>query len=161
MPSEDRIPLAAQKGGAYRVPRRFGLGTIFVVTSLFCVMFALLRALGAPPAVMIFLGGFFFFIGAMQLVLGRVPRVASIVAGSLFMVLANFIMSFYDQVPIRNNIDTVLTLLIVGAILGYLGGTLVAGVFLVIDKAEQAIRAKRASSADQQAPQPPADFSEE
>ena len=159
MPREDRILMAAQKGGVYRVPRRFGLGTIFVVTSLFCVLFALLRALGTPPAVMIFLGLLILFIGTMQLLLGKVPRLASVIGGGIFLSIVFAFEIIIEQAPMR--IIVLPFWFLFGAFLGYLVGTLVAGVFLVIDKAEQAIRAKRASSADQQAPQPPTDFPEE
>ena len=67
-------------------PRRFGIGTLLVVTTMFGVLFAGLQALGCPPIVFFLALLFFTAVGLGQAFLfgGKHPRRASVIVGAVF-----------------------------------------------------------------------------
>jgi hypothetical protein len=71
------------------VPRRYGVGTLLVITTLYSILFAFLRSVGAPPAVFVVVALYLAGIGAAQMLLfqGERPREASILTGSALFVL--------------------------------------------------------------------------
>jgi trans-aconitate 2-methyltransferase len=120
------------------VPRRFGLGTLFVVTLAFALASATMHwlKLDALPAVMVLM--FVAFIGALQAILDQVPRQASMVAGALFFPPVFMTMVIFDN-PGYVSGTTLADLAfhaacwsVGGGVIGYGTGTLVAGVFLVM-----------------------------
>ena len=76
-------PADPLRGKVYSVPRRFGMGTIFVVTTLFAVLFGILTSVGAPGEFVLILAGFLAIIGFAQMLLfgGKRPRLASVLPG--------------------------------------------------------------------------------
>ncbi|HUY31544.1 MAG TPA: hypothetical protein VMV69_02100 [Pirellulales bacterium] len=129
----------------YGVPRRFGIGTIMVVTAAFAGLLALLRSLGAPPIVVGILVAYVSLVGLGQAVLfrGRRPRLASIVTGAVCLVLLGVVAIAGKGIPLPGrgfSMSAMASLLCAviwgvpfGAMCGYLAGGVVAGVFLVMD----------------------------
>ncbi|MCR9295739.1 MAG: hypothetical protein NXI32_23725 [bacterium] len=127
---------------SYGAPRVFDLFTLLAVTLAFALMFALLRLiepllLSDLPLVAISLGTFVTLIAIAQLALwgGNKPRLASVVAGpAIWFVIAMGLTARNPQNYL--SIFAMLGLLgssILGVLAGYLGGAVVAGVFLVAD----------------------------
>jgi len=121
----------------YSAPRRFDLATIFVVTAAYSLLFGGLTALDASPAVKIILGGVVTIVAAAQALFLQVanPRGVSIVAGAVAYTFFSWILWFVDPsaFPVSFLFVTVFNGMIGGAILGYLAGVMVGGVFLVAD----------------------------
>jgi putative addiction module component (TIGR02574 family) len=119
----------------YSAPRRFDLATIFAVMSAYSLLFALMSSYHFPPLASSLVGGYVTIVGIGQALLfgGRKPRQASIVTGAATLFLGA--LPFYEP---RLYASPLILLgmamcLTVGAVLGYLAGTLVGGVFLVAD----------------------------
>jgi hypothetical protein len=117
------------------VPRRFGVGTLLVVTLCYALLFGLLRMIGADGAASITIAGFLTAIGIGQIICGPArARIASTAIGAfglpLFIVVTELAAG---EVPQFNVCCVPLS----GALLGYLGGVLVAGVFLLMRLADQ------------------------
>jgi hypothetical protein len=68
---------------AYSVPRRFGLGTLFVITLAFALLVTGMKLLRAHAAVTLGAVGFFALVGGLQMAFDRAPRQASMIAGGL------------------------------------------------------------------------------
>lgn len=139
------VGAAMQSGHAarvYSVPRRFGIGTILLATTLFAVLFGVLNYARARPWELFFYASFVATVSLFQAVFQRAPRWASILAGGFFLPLSMIIFGSMGRrwlLP-RVRVDSLLGpesfLLIaglIGMVVGYLGGTLIAGVFLVSD----------------------------
>jgi hypothetical protein len=128
-------PVECQPPGGYCVPRRFGLGTLMAVATAYALVIWGMQQLDWPPVVIIVNAIFLTLIGGIQMAMTKTPRWASIVVG-VACVLA---MSLFGALRFRNLPSlsefflVVIFSLIGGVIYGYLGGALVAGVFLVID----------------------------
>jgi hypothetical protein len=128
----------------YGVPRRFGVGTIMVVTAAFAGLLALMRWLGTSPFQVGFWVVFVSIVGLGQAVLyqGRQPRKASIVTGAIGLPMLN-VVAFLRQITSRDNgladgfVCSLLGAIPVGAFCGYLAGGLAAGVFLVMDAVQR------------------------
>lgn len=129
--------------GPYGVPRRFGLGTIFVVTTAFAVLLASLRASGVSRVPVALIVSYVSLVGIGQLLLfrGAKPRAASCIAGSI----AALILGLAAQaVEVNRNRDvwtfdpvSYVCLAVGGVFTGYLAGGGVAGVFLIMDLVEE------------------------
>lgn len=124
------------------VPRRFGVGGLLIISTMYAVLFAILRTLEVPP--LDFVGVVLFFtavgLGQMLLFKGQRPRRASMIVGACM--FAGFI-AFLDWTGIGPSRRTLscrafeVEGAIIGAGYGYLAGVLIAGVFLLIDKARK------------------------
>lgn len=133
-----RLPPHVREAG---VPRRFGMGTLLLITAMYAVLFAVLRALGLPPSAFLFVALFFTAVGLGQMLLfkGEHPRRASIVVGMAFH-LANGLLRFgYEAVrfgthALPDPCSAFVTVIVGGGIAGYLCGLLIAAIFLLIDK---------------------------
>jgi len=132
----------------YGMPRRFGLGTIMLLTTLFGILLTALIENGVPRLGVAVVVTFVFLIGAAQVILfgGKHPRKASIVAGAILVALIAVSVglverNFRGQVD-RNFLGTALFGLplwaSLGGLFGYASGGIVAGIFLIMDHAEQA-----------------------
>jgi hypothetical protein len=135
------------------VPRRFAVGTLLVIVTMYSVLFALLTSLGASPVVFGIVAIFFTGVGVGQVVFfkGARPRDASYLTGILLcpaMLLAAFLadrlFGFSELSPEHVGIETVPQLLsamfylaIVGVPLGYVAGCAAAGVFFVMDRIQR------------------------
>lgn len=130
-------PFAHEAG----VPRRFGMGTLLLITAMYAVLFAVLRAFGLPPSAFLFVALFFTAVGLGQMLLfkGERPRRASVVVGAGFYAVATLVLFGYERVVHHRGTypDLCFGLFwfpISGGIAGYCGGLLIAAVFLLIDK---------------------------
>src|SRR6266478_1498195 len=87
------------RAAPYCVPRRFGIGTILVVTTAFAGLLAFLRWFGAPPQAVGFLLGYISLVGLGQAVLfrGCRPRLASIATGSVCMLLLVVVVMAFNR----------------------------------------------------------------
>ena len=129
----------------YGVPRRFGIGTILVVTAAFAMLFALLMSLGASPTVVAFFSGLVFVVGVGQLWLfgGKNPRAASAWVGVVGLPTFSILRLSYSYVANWESPPQIMALLLLivslpmGALMGYLAGGMVAGVFLIMDAVEK------------------------
>ena len=131
---------AGSQRGPYSVPRRFRLSTMIVVTTLFTMLCAFLKWTEIHVAGFVFITTLFGFVAILQFVLDKVPRTASILAGSVFLpvaivivYLANGQLDHLTTVSIGELIIGGMVFFLLGAIVGYFVGALVAGIFLVID----------------------------
>jgi hypothetical protein len=124
------------------VPRRFGLGILMVITTMCAVLFTVLRVSRVPPAGFLVIVVFFVAIGLGQFLLfkGQRPRRASVIVGACLYPLLFLGMCAYECLAagaplffVKDACGIILFGSGVGAILGYLAGGLIAGVFLVID----------------------------
>ena len=106
--------------------------TVLGITALFAVLFAVIRCSGHPPVVPVFYAVFVILISMAQMVFERAPRLASIVTGTMYVPVC-----FAVEPMIRDHFrfsqlgEHFLMLALVGGFLAYLGGTVLAGVFLV------------------------------
>lgn len=126
-------PLAAPTEEAARVPRRFGVGVLMILVTVFAVLFAVLNMLDADPRVFSIVGVLFLGVTAAQVLLfgGERPRQASIVAGAVLLPLAIFVVVMADALRRGANVGSaiggalaggLLCALPSGAICGYLAG---------------------------------------
>ncbi|MGE0760363.1 MAG: hypothetical protein AB7O38_25335 [Pirellulaceae bacterium] len=137
-----------QSGGAervYSVPRRFGTGTILLATTLFAILFGALNYARARPWELFFYAAFVATVSLFQAVFNRTPRWASILSGGVYLPLSLILFGSFGLVGRRSGLprirfdglpgflDLVLWAMFVGLVVGYLGGTLIAGIFLVSD----------------------------
>lgn len=135
------------------VPRRFGLGSLFVLTTFSSGAFFLAQAIQMPREVVAMIGVFFVIIGAAQWIIGegRRARWVSVIAGSILFgifELAVAVVSIRqtlfiegpNSVPVTIDLFNILLslpiALLMGGMLGYLVGTLAAGVFLISHMAD-------------------------
>ncbi len=150
---EPSDPVAPHRRKVYSVPRRFGLGTIFVVTTLFAVLFGILTGIGVPGEFILILAGFLTIIGFAQMLLfgGKHPRLASVETGMILTPIIVIAEMFYYDFPfgsepfeiIVNSVRMIQFGIALGMINGYTGGGVVAGVFLIMDHVERKMYGKR------------------
>ena len=138
--------MAVQSPSVYSAPRRYDLATMFVVSVAYAVLFAVMRSLQAGPLMFVTIGLFFTVIAAAQALLfkGNSPRLASCIAGSLYLVGSNaavFLLTSVNPLQPFRIVSSILPaagglicVAVSGAICGYIGGALVAGVFLAADQ---------------------------
>ena len=76
-----------------RRPFQFGIGTLLVVTTMYAVLFAILRACNAPPLTFVAVTLFFTAVGFGQRFLfeGRRPGRASMIVGACYFVGLYFV----------------------------------------------------------------------
>lgn len=150
-PPESHVPtwrIARPEPQVFGVPRRYDLATLMAVTLAYACLFGALRALNAPPEAMVWSVGFLTVVGAAQAVLfgGKCPREASCLAGIGFMLA---VMLMERGLPRLREDLFLVPILFLGAfflpgiVLGYAGGAIVAGVFLVAHFLRSALRRLR------------------
>jgi hypothetical protein len=123
----------------YSAPRRFDLATIFVVTLAYSLLLGAMSAMTFPPVASLFVAGFVSLVGIGQAVLfgGARPRTSSVLVGIVLYVCAMlgvWILGGQRMYPTELMLIMASYSLVGGAILGYLAGALVGGVFLVAEK---------------------------
>lgn len=129
----------------YKVPRRFDLATMFVVTFAFAAFLGVLGAFGVPTIVQITLVGLLSVVGMVQMIVPtRYVRWAAVMCGWV-VYLAAFIAQISQQrhpVSSEEIAGLLCGMLIGGSLMGYIAGVVDAGVFLVADYVRKgAIRA--------------------
>lgn len=123
----------------YSVPRRFDLATIFVIMLVFSMLFGAMKAFDFPPAASAIIAGFIFVVGAGQAFFfrGMQPRAASMVGGALAYAIGALVLWLFDGRRFYSASEFVIWIsvsIVGGAVLGYLSGVLIGGVFLIADK---------------------------
>jgi hypothetical protein len=125
----------------YGAPRVFDLFTLLAITLAFALLFALIGVLApaleiSAMAVTVAIGVFVSLIGLSQMWLfeSNNPRVASLISGPFALAVVTWLpisraSGSYDAV-----VGSICFGLFIGPIAGYLGGAVVAGVFLLADK---------------------------
>ncbi len=123
---------------AYGAPRVFDLFTLLAVTLAFALLFAGLRLLeplldDEMPQVAMTISVFMTLSAIAQMTLwgGEQPRLASVVSGPFIGGLIGFAMTIYYRD--FSLVFGTMCMMLFGAPAGYLGGAVVAGVFLVAD----------------------------
>jgi hypothetical protein len=131
----------------YVVPRRFGMSAIIGIMTALAMLFGAFRMYNVYPVVYLFFGAQAIVICLAQMFYGHTPRAASAVTGGIFLPLFVAVgAAVWDHA--RWDLSEYVLMLIpavpAGALLGYATGTLAAGVFLVMDRAERLIFGSRA-----------------
>ena len=127
----------------YQVPRRFGLRTILVVTGSFAALLSAVQWTNTSLVDLILYASFVVVVAGSQIVLERSPRLASILAGACFLsilkiatlIIAGGLAEMINTGPFIGLFSEgrFIFLPLFGALLGYLAGTILAGLYLVID----------------------------
>lgn len=135
------------------VPRRFGIGTMMVITACFAVFFSILKVAGAPWQVYLFIPLFVVGAGLGQVLLfrGRRPRTASVLAGIILGGVLSFVGAVIEGINSESNnglpvsyfiehwaISMLCPGLFLCSILGYLSGLVASALFLFCERKEQA-----------------------
>ncbi len=129
-----------------RMPERFSIMLMLAVLSIVSVAFCILRLLNTPPATVFFFTLLFTLIALAQMLFPRAPRLVSSVTGSVYCVLwftVAFVLEQEALFPRSSALEKLVYvagllcagwILIIpfGALVGYLGGGLVAGAFLLL-----------------------------
>jgi hypothetical protein len=119
------------------VPRRFGLAAILAFTTLFGMVSGVAKYYEAPIAIYAFFGVLGATVCGAQMYLNTIPRFVSVLAGGiclpLFLLISALVIGngFFELV-----LATPL-LFLLGGFIGYLTGTISAGVFLASDLVER------------------------
>jgi hypothetical protein len=139
-------PLPKEK--VYSVPKRFGLSSLLAMITALACLFGALKRVETPPAVYLFLGMQVMTICVAQMFYNAEPRRASMIAGAILMPIflagTAFFMPGND---FRGALCMIIPSILFGAFAGYLVGTCVAGIFLLMDKLEPFLPGAKKESA--------------
>jgi hypothetical protein len=131
----------------YVVPQRFGLSAILGIMTVVAMLFGGLHWFDAWPVFYLFFGVLVIAICLVQMFSGRAPRLASTVAGMLFLPAFVVLAALFDPHFGREDylilVGIAMGCIPVGALLGYLTGTCAAGIFLVMDVLEPYLQGQR------------------
>jgi len=127
----------------FGVPRQFDIGTLLVITAMYAVLFAVLRAFEATPLTFTFIALFFTSVGLGQAILfeGRRPQRASVIVGACFLSCWALVSELLWPSP-RPRLSTgdilwfSLLASLPGALLGYTCGGFIAIVLFMSEKTE-------------------------
>jgi hypothetical protein len=135
----------------YVVPQRFGVSAILGIMTVVAILFGGLHWVDAWPVFYLFFGVLVIAICLVQMFSGRAPRLASTVAGMLFLPAFVVLAALFDPHFGREDYLILVAIAIgcipVGALLGYLTGTCAAGIFLVMDALEPYLNGQRPAAA--------------
>jgi hypothetical protein len=131
------------------VPRRYGPGTLMVITAAYALLFGGFKAVGADDAWWIGTAAFFTGIGIAQMIGGpKNARPASMIAGGILLPVILVTVALVYGATADFAMGLVCTVLL-GVPLGYAGGVLVAGIFLLMGYADAAFSRGRRSAAEE------------
>ncbi len=152
---EKRNRRLERRPSEFGAPRRYGIGTIMIVTLAAAVLLGVFNAFGAPPVLVVVVMVFLVLVGLGQIILyqGVRPRAASVLTGAIVFPLEYFLIFVFFAVKdhrgwrgVADPVEVIVfgcILLVVGPILGaglgYVAGGLVAGIFLVMDAVQRAL----------------------
>jgi hypothetical protein len=149
---EPAAPVATERRGgpewdtpAVGVPRRFGLGILFMMTTMYAMLFAVLQLLGAPVEVFLVIVVLFTGVGFGQTILygGQYPRAASIWTGAVLLpveILALMLVPWARKGSLVEMVSLLVISPLLGAGLGYLAGGLAAGAFVLLKEYQARFR---------------------
>lgn len=137
-----------RREGEFGAPRRYGIGTLLIVTAAAAGLLGFFNLFGAPPALVAVVLAFLALVALGQLILyqGVRPRAASVITGAVvfpvgILLFATLFATQSGGVRYRDLLFIVVFCIFVcpgiGALLGYVGGGMVAGIFLVMDAVER------------------------
>lgn len=118
------------------MPSKFGVGLLLFFLTLFSVSFFILGALDVPPVAILFLTLLLTVVGFGQILWPDYPRTASTLGGAMFVPLFSLAILIWERANYRSWLSVaeaapmVFCIAPVGAMFGYLAGTLLAGIFL-------------------------------
>src|SRR5687768_6839909 len=123
-------------GRTHSIPSRFGLRTILLSVSLFAVLFALTKALDASLRIAAPTMSFVLLVGLGQLLFDKIPRRACASLGALLFPICAWIDPLFDGLKRLQSISAIdlLWLVVCGGIVGYLGGILLAAMFMIAER---------------------------
>jgi hypothetical protein len=128
----------AEAAAVFHVPTRFGMSAILGITTALAILFGILRSTGAPVIFYWFFSLLSLIICLVQMRFGEVPRQGSMIAGAVLMPLFVIIAALLDDFPIgEGHVMAAVFCIFAGAFLGYLTGTCLGGVFLLMDLFEK------------------------
>jgi hypothetical protein len=131
----------------YVVPKRFGLSAILGIMTVVAMLFGGLHWMRAWPVFYLFFGVLVIAICLVQMFSGRAPRLASTIAGTIFLPGFVFVsLLFNPHIDSGDWLEVTVVLtscLPAGALVGYLTGTCAAGIFLVMDALEPYLQGRR------------------
>jgi hypothetical protein len=131
----------------YVVPQQFGVSAILGIMTVVAMLFGGLHWVDAWPVFYLFFGVLVIAICLVQMFSGRAPRLASTIAGTIFLPGFVFVaLLFNPRIDSGDwlEVTIVLTLCLpAGALSGYLTGTCAAGIFLVMDALEPYLQGRR------------------
>ncbi len=138
-----------EQSSIYKVPRRFDLATIFVVTFAYAAFFGVMEGVGVPTEVQLSIIGLLSLVGAVQMIVSeKHVRFAAIACGwfacASLLIYEHLVFESVTLEPCCMLGGT----LFVGSLLGYCSGVIVAGVFLVSDSVRAAVNRLRGSQID-------------
>lgn len=139
LPYQSKYPFSPPRPRekTYSVPKRFGLSALLALITALACLFGALRQLDTPPAIYLFLGTEVMAICVAQMFYNAEPRRASMIAGAILMPIFLAGAAFFVPGPaIGGALCMIIPGILFGAFAGYLIGTCVAGVFLLMDKLE-------------------------
>jgi hypothetical protein len=139
---------AVTKEPEYVVPKRFGMSAILGIMTALAVVFGILRFVNAEPYFYAFFAIESLTICLAQMLYGKAPRLASVVAGAVILPLFTIVASRFSENLHPGEVFCMsIGFIPFGALLGYITGTCAAGVFLVMDKAENYFKGERGLAA--------------
>lgn len=115
----------------FSVPRRFDLSTLFVVSTAFGILFAILGHCGVTDSMKLFICFYINVVGFCQASLfgGRAPRASSVISGAIILSAFLSLVWFYDKLLLA--VFMFVLNCSWAALVGYVNGTLVGSVFLI------------------------------
>jgi hypothetical protein len=138
---------ALQSPPDFVVPKTFGMSAILGIMTALALVFACLRWLNAEPVFYFFLSVEALTICLAQMLYGKAPRLASIVAGALILPVFMLLAAMFTGQVESGMMCVAIVFVPFGAVLGYLTGTCAAGIFLVMDFLEPYLQGHAFSSA--------------
>jgi hypothetical protein len=138
----------------YSFPRRFGLGTLLVITLVFGALSAYFRWLEWPGEVVFAALCFVGLVSAMQFAFDRAPRHVSVLVGSLVFAAWPIALRIlrgqsFNRFDLFDIAFFSAGSAILGALVGYCTGTLVGGIFLFMDAATALFKKNSNRQSDQ------------
>ena len=153
-PPSEPVSVEEDYSELYSVPRRFDLASMLVITAGYAMLFSCMKVLDFSVWAFIYFACMIAFVGIAQSIFHEQynPRTISKCAGiiyqgfivSLVIVVAIFPLRIFEDTRGLSYVDGYLLLMVfaflVSPFLGYLSGTLVAGVFLIADVLRELFR---------------------
>jgi hypothetical protein len=131
----------------YVVPQRFGMSAILGIMTGLAILFGSFRITNAHPLLYLFFGVQAIVICIAQMFYGQAPRAASAIAGAMLLPAFVLMGLMVDGRMGPSALCMMVGAAPVGAFLGYITGTMAAGVFLVMNMAEPLLKRRWPASA--------------
>ena len=136
----------ASRQKLYSVPRKLDLASLFVFTTGYGLLFALMNIANAGALNFAIVAGFFTCIGVSQAILfrGKSPRKASCLAGAVYYFAILVIAGMSYGWPLSRILEgrVIAFVLMVGTAAGYVSGASIGGVFLIADSLRTRLRSR-------------------